>query len=352
MTYSEILLTIGSIYGYDESEEENPDKIDENFFEEYNEESRDTKHCKIPYSLATNKNGIKQALEYLFCYSYYVKQMTNRVDESFDSFDLNKEVKFLDSVIQTMTELMTQATTSVSGKAVKYYEIIDIVNNIVKNSSLMEWYGYFEKLGLVGFKQHWEDILARKWQKKESISNYPVFFKSCIANYLLNYGIYGTSDDMAINGIFRKDESASHPNGFNSDKYDCCVNAFDDFINVFDDTEKTTVPEKSNTSVQSEPTIQEVQSESTDISAIQTDNQEIQEHSEQSTVNISEFLARLKGETDEQNEQKKKIEEQNKQTRLKNALFFKQMYDETGEPLPKHIAETIAELTEQGVKYE
>lgn len=227
---------------------------------------------------------------------------------------------------------MTQDTSKISGRIVKYYEIIDIFNNIVKNSSPMEWYGFFDYMD--GFKQHWENILARKLKNGEQIPYPHAFLKSCIANYMLDYKVHGTMDTMTANGLLREEYGHdTNSNGFDSDKYDCCVNAFDD-------TEKTTVPEKSNTPVQSEPTIQEVQSESVDISAIQSDNQEIQEHSDQPTVNIDEFLTRLKGET---NEQKKKIEEQNKQTRLKNALFFKQMYDETGEPLPKHIEETLSE---------
>lgn len=316
MTYSEMLQTIGSGYCYEAESEE--------YFTSYNERDRDTDECSIPYSLATDKNAMTQALKFLFSYSYYINKITNE--------EKIEEINFLDSVIKAMTELMTQDTSKISGRIVKYYEIIDIVNNIVKNSSLMEWYGFFDCTD--GFKQHLENVLARKRKNGEQILYPYAFLKSCIANYLLDYKVYGTMDEMTANGIFRKEYGHDiNSNGFNSDKYDCCVNAFDD-------TEKTTVPEESNTPVQSEETIQEVQSESADISAIQADNQEIQEHSDQLTVNIDEFLARLKGETDEQ---KKRIEEQNKQTRLKNALFLKQMYDEQGEPLPKHIEETLSE---------
>ena len=329
MTYSEMLQTIGSCYCYYAESEE--------YFTSFNGHDRYTDECNIPYSLATDKNAMTQALKFLFSYSYHANKMTN------------EEINVLDSVIKAMTELMTQ-TSKISGRIVKCNEIIDIVNNIVKNSSLMEWYGYFDYTD--GFKQHWENVLARKLKNGEQIPYPYAFLKSCIANYLLDYKVHGTMDTMTANGLLREEYGHdTNSNGFDSDKYDCCVNAFD----TFDfDTEKTTIPEESNTPVQSEPTIQKVQSESADISAIQ-DNQEIQGHSEQPTVNIDEFLAdeflaRLKGETDEQNEQKKKIEEQNKRTQLKNILFFKQLYDETGEPLPKYMAEILSEYEPEYIK--
>lgn len=182
--FAEILTAIGSIYGigYHTNIE------NESYFEEYSEDDRNTNRCSIPYGLKYDKNGMIQALKFLFAYSYRIKDMNEN------------EQNLLDSIIEIITELATHDMTKVSKRYVKYCEIIDIINNIVKNSSLIDWYG----LGSIdGFKQHWEDVLVKKQQKGEIISNPSAFLKSCIANYLLDYKVYETMDEITANGLSR-----------------------------------------------------------------------------------------------------------------------------------------------------
>ncbi|MCM1524813.1 MAG: replication initiator protein A [Ruminococcus sp.] len=334
-SFLEILSQINSHYA-----KYHDDIEDESYFDDYDESERATHKCSIPYSLSTDKNGMKQAVKFLFAYSCRVKEM-EKTDK-----------QFLDSVIKALTELMTQDMSKAGGRYVKYHQIIDIINDIVKNSSLMDWYNESN-----GFKEHWENILARKAENGEKIPYPYAFMKSCMANFLLDYNVHGTMDEMAANGTFRTvGKKPDNSNGFVSSKYDICINNFDDnnnsdgfnadeyeqFLNNFPETEKSPV---TDTEIKSEDNNMSCRSD------CQSDYQTESTQPEEMTFpvdddvqkRIDEFMAKLRGKTEGERKAEQLQEERNRQARINSALAYKRLYEEAGEPVPDDIMEILAE---------
>lgn len=115
--------------------------------------------CSIPYALKGNPTAIKYALQFLSAHSYYAK---NNSDAS---------NRLMLQVISCISEMLKNDTYQVQGMVVKYYEIIDRLNELVQDNVLSEWFFSFET--------EWKKILS-----ENNIKYQKAYMKSCIWNWL------------------------------------------------------------------------------------------------------------------------------------------------------------------------
>lgn len=158
MKFSDILIAIG----YDWSSYHSDEPLSEDYFSIYDESERKTNKCQIPFGLKTDKKAFSETLKFLFAYSYYT-----------DSQDITY-TRLLDRVISAISEMVEKDIQVFQKETVKYHQIIDIINDIVKKESLIEWFYSFE--------QEWNKIL-----KENKIKNHRAYMKSCIWNWLNDY---------------------------------------------------------------------------------------------------------------------------------------------------------------------
>ena len=128
------------------------------------ERDRETSECTIPYSLKADKKAMKEALKFLFAYSYYAPTMKN------------SDRRLLDLVISTLTEMTGKDIQKYQEQTVRYCDVIDRLNDVLHNpdSSLLDWY--------ISFEQQWNKILA-----ENDIKHQKAYMKSCIWNWLNDY---------------------------------------------------------------------------------------------------------------------------------------------------------------------
>lgn len=133
-----------------------------------NEEERFCRQCTIPYWFKGQKTAMKYALEYLFTYSWYY---TNSIisDE-----ETQRSQRLMNQVIDCLADMTMNDTYQVQGITVKYYEIIDRLNAVNQEDSLLNWFTSFES--------EWKKILA-----SNTITYEKAYMKSCIWNWLNEY---------------------------------------------------------------------------------------------------------------------------------------------------------------------
>lgn len=152
----------------------------ENDFREMDETDRRTDICQIPYSLKTDKKAMKEALKFLFAYSYYVPSMQA------------ESKRLLDTVISTLAEMTAQDMLKIQGKTVKYHEIIDRLNDVIGDTekSLFDWF--------ISFEHKWKTILA-----ENTIKHQKAYLKSCIWNWLSDYDFETDNDIRKLDYSFK-----------------------------------------------------------------------------------------------------------------------------------------------------
>lgn len=137
----------------------------ENSLKDADADIRNPEFCNIPYSFRENKKAIEYALKYMSCYSYCINN------------DYTKYSEYADAVIACMSELASDTYTRVKGQTVKYYEVIDRLNEINQTESgLTRWISVF---GIF-----WKKILKEKLENGEEIRYKKAFMKSCIWDYM------------------------------------------------------------------------------------------------------------------------------------------------------------------------
>lgn len=163
-TFSEVLREIGN------------DKLPPNFlsakkekdFCGLNEEERLCRLCTIPYWFKGQKTAMKYALEYLFTYSWYYTESIISNEET------QRSQRLMNQVIGCLADMTMNDTYQVQGMTVKYYEIIDRLNAVIQEDSLLNWF--------VSFENEWQKILAGN-----TITYEKAYMKSCIWNWLNEY---------------------------------------------------------------------------------------------------------------------------------------------------------------------
>lgn len=208
MTFSDILSEIGISNENIErmayyTDKDSISALSESDLSEFDDGERKVQNCTIPYSLSNNQKAMKEALKYLFSYSYYINGMEEE----------NK--RFLNNVISSIAEMTEKDTQIFQKQIVKYYEIIDRLNDILhsSDSSLIDWF--------YSFQQEWTKILA------ENKIKYPkAYMKSCIWNWLNDYQFEEDNDLMALD--YRLNNQAYNHKKTEMDKYAGVINKIPD----------------------------------------------------------------------------------------------------------------------------
>lgn len=169
MSYQEVLQEIGVSSNFITSF----NVRNENSLEEVDSEEREAGLCEIPYSFKGNKKAVEYALKYMTCYSY------NKACPY--AYNYNE---YADMIIPCMAELASDETTRIKGGIVKYYQVIDRLNEInTDGRGLEEWINKFPIF--------WKKILKEKEQNGEKIRYKKAFMKACIWDYMNRpYGLW------------------------------------------------------------------------------------------------------------------------------------------------------------------
>ena len=162
MSYQEVLQEIGVSSNFITSF----NVRNENSLEEVDSEEREAGLCEIPYSFKGNKKAVEHALKYMTCYSY------NKACSY--AYNYNE---YADMIIPCMAELASDETTRIKGGIVKYYQVIDRLNEInTDGRGLEDWINKFPIF--------WKKILKEKEQNGEKIRYKKAFMKACIWDYM------------------------------------------------------------------------------------------------------------------------------------------------------------------------
>lgn len=160
MEFTDILTAIGFDWFNIISHEPESEKD----FENYDEGDRKTKECTLPYNLKSDKKAMAEALRYLFAYSYYTPSMN----------EPNR--RLLNTVISTLSEMCEKDKQKLDKETVRYCDIIDKINEVNYNYSLIDWFNSFE--------QKWAKIMS---ERGAEIKNQRAYLKSCIWNWLNDF---------------------------------------------------------------------------------------------------------------------------------------------------------------------
>lgn len=170
LKFSEILECLGlDWYTFTANE-----PMSEKHFLYHDETDRKTQKCKIPYSLKNDKRNMKSALRYLCCYSYY-----------FGEGNDEKRRSLWETIITSLAEMIEPDSIKVGGGTVMCHEIIDRLNEIIKNNYLSECF--------IGFEEHWQDLIAKK-----EISYPKAYMKSCLWNWICNFEFEDFNDSAKM----------------------------------------------------------------------------------------------------------------------------------------------------------
>jgi len=134
----------------------------EDDFAEFDEESRKTKDCYIPYALGNDEAAMGTALRFLFGYSYFAVDTDKR------------HMDFADIVIGALAEMACAEKTRIQDGYVLSKGVIDRLNSLIRTSSLSDCIWEFE--------EKWEGIIAETKMK-----NPRSYLKSTLYNWLSDY---------------------------------------------------------------------------------------------------------------------------------------------------------------------
>lgn len=163
-TFSEILDDINYYSTYAVNENDEPD-------------AEAVMKCSLPYAYKENKKAMKKAIAFLFGFNFYSQGMEEQDKNLFSQ------------VIALITELTTYDKSKVGKYYVKYYEVIDKLNELIKHNMLYDWF--------LSFIPEWTSICQER-----KIKNVRAYLKSCIWSWLNEYDFV---ENYQINGIIKSD---------------------------------------------------------------------------------------------------------------------------------------------------
>lgn len=134
------------------------------------EEERRTKTLHIPESFRSDSGYVLTALQYLSAYSNYAfdddtKPMPNK--------------NFIDITLKMLTELIMADSFRFNGQIVRYTEVLDTLNSLIRENSLYDF--------ILSFQYEWEKILREKTES--SIRNKAAYMKVCLWDWLKRWKI-------------------------------------------------------------------------------------------------------------------------------------------------------------------
>lgn len=134
----------------------------EDDFAAFDEESRRTDGCIIPYELGNNEVNMGTALRFLFGYSYYLPDTDKR------------HMDFADIIIGALAEMACAEKTKIQDGYVLGRTVIDRLNGLIRTSSFSDC--------IWSFEEKWESIVV-----ETKIKNPRSYLKSTLLNWLSDY---------------------------------------------------------------------------------------------------------------------------------------------------------------------
>ena len=134
------------------------------------EEERRTKTLHISESFRSDSSYVLTALQYLSAYSNYafdddMKPMPNK--------------NFIDITLKMLTEFIMADSFRFNGQIVRYTEVLDTLNGLIRENSLYDF--------ILSFQYEWEKILREKTES--SIRNKAAYMKVCLWDWLKRWKI-------------------------------------------------------------------------------------------------------------------------------------------------------------------
>ena len=168
MSFMELLDSIqfpNYIHSF-QNEEEFYDFYADNGYHNFYDMSDYFKNCTIPYCLVRNPKELEKALKLIFGYNCYnVDCISNSESET---------RTFISIVIKSLLFMLKKDFCVLNKQRVKYYQIIDVINELMHNSELMDW--------LEDFKHYWGRALS-EYQPH----NREAYFRTCIWNSMSDF---------------------------------------------------------------------------------------------------------------------------------------------------------------------
>ncbi len=149
---------------------------------DFSEMSDYFKECTIPYSLVQNPKELEKALKLAFGYNWYNSSAVNIGNSE------NEKQTLVNAVIKSLLFMLKKDFCFLNKQRVKYSQIIDVINELLHNSALMEW--------LEDFKHYWGKALS-----EYKPNNTEAYFRTCIWNSMSDYQF--RSDLDSISGYYQ-----------------------------------------------------------------------------------------------------------------------------------------------------
>lgn len=149
---------------------------------DFSEMSDYFKECTIPYSLVQNPKELEKALKLTFGYNWYNSSAVNIGNSE------NEKQTLVNAVIKSLLFMLKKDFCFLNKQRVKYSQIIDVINELLHNSALMEW--------LEDFKHYWGKALS-----EYKPNNTEAYFRTCIWNSMSDYQF--RSDLDSISGYYQ-----------------------------------------------------------------------------------------------------------------------------------------------------
>ncbi|MEE5991781.1 MAG: hypothetical protein V3G42_00925 [Oscillospiraceae bacterium] len=133
----------------------------------------DIQNCTLPYSLQGDKKAMRDAIQYVTCYSYDRYEHGYKEAKEDISFHY-----FMGAVVDSLTEIIT--TERVGKRVVHYYEYIDKINQIIRISGNL--YGF-----VVDFEYYFRRLLEAKAAEGEPVRNQKRYLNVVLSDFLISY---------------------------------------------------------------------------------------------------------------------------------------------------------------------
>ena len=133
----------------------------------------DIQNCTLPYSLQGDKKAMRDAIQYVTCYSY------DRYEHGYKEAKEDISFRyFMGAVVDSLTEIIT--TERVGKRVVHYYEYIDKINQIIRISGNL--YGF-----VVDFEYYFRRLLEAKAAEGEPVRNQKRYLNVVLSDFLISY---------------------------------------------------------------------------------------------------------------------------------------------------------------------
>lgn len=180
---------------------------------------RNTENCTLSYNL--NRSEMTEALKFVSSFSYYQQKCPT------SSFSLEAE-----AVIELLAEITVNGYKSKKGINYSGTELTDKINSIIHGNIYFND-GIHDFIS--GFLKHYGKSLTENKLNDNPVKNKTAYMKTLLIDYIMFYKTHLASDLAELDYKLkeygspapnRKNKKSSNSDGFNAEKYECCINNF------------------------------------------------------------------------------------------------------------------------------